>query len=54
MPILKVALFLFVAVMLAFVLAGIVFTHFRFFIFIGIVGLIVYVVYTAVKSRRSA
>jgi hypothetical protein len=51
MIILKAALILFVAAMVAFVVAGIVLTHARFFIFIGIVGLIVYMIYSFVKAR---
>lgn len=52
MAIVKVVLFVFVAIMLAFILAGILLTHFRFFLIIGIIGLIIYAIY-ALVARRS-
>jgi hypothetical protein len=53
MPIIKAGLILFAAVMVAFILAGILLANLRFFIFIGIVGLIVYVIYSMVRTRSS-
>jgi hypothetical protein len=54
MLIVKVALVLFAAAMLGFVVAGIVFTHLRFFIWLGVVGLIAWAIYSVVTSRRSS
>ena len=53
MAIVKVALFFFVAIMVAFILAGVLLTHLRFFAFIGIIGLFAYVIYALVTARRS-
>jgi hypothetical protein len=53
MAIVKVALFFFVGIMVALILAGLLLTHLRFFIYIGVVGLIVYGIYALVTSRRS-
>ena len=54
MLIVKVALVLFAAAMLGFIVAGVVFTHLRFFIWLGIIGLIVYGIYSLVASHRSS
>jgi hypothetical protein len=49
----RVALILFVAIMVAFILAGVLLTHFRFFAILGLFGLFAYVVYALVTTRRS-
>lgn len=36
------------SLLLAFVVVGIVFTHFRFFIWIGVIGLVVWAIYVLV------
>lgn len=54
MLILKVALIMFAAIMLGFIVAGVIFTNLRFFIWVGIIGLIVYGIYSLVASRRSS
>ena len=53
MPIVRVALIVFAAIMVAFILAGVLLTHFWFVSFIGIIGLFAYVVYALVTARRS-
>jgi hypothetical protein len=40
-------------VLLAFVVAGIVFANLRFFLWLGIVGLIIYAIYALVARRSS-
>jgi len=54
MAIVKVALFFFVGAMVALILAGLLLTHLRFFLYIGIIGLIVYGIYALVTARRSS
>jgi hypothetical protein len=53
MDIVRVALILFVAIMVALILAGVLLTHFRFFAILGLFGLFAYVVYALVTTRRS-
>lgn len=54
MLIVKVALIMFAAIMLGFIVAGIIFTNLRLFIWLGIIGLIAYAIYSLVASRRSS
>jgi len=51
---LKVAAIVVGAVLLGFIVAGIVFSNFRAFLWIGIVGLIVYAIAGLVVARRSS
>ena len=53
MTVLKAVLIFVGAVLLGFIVAGIVLSHFRFFIWIGVIGLIVYGIVALVTSRRS-
>jgi hypothetical protein len=53
MTVFKAVLIFVGAVLLGFVAAGIVLSHFRFFIWIGIIGLIIYGIAALVVSRRS-
>jgi len=54
MSALKVAAILIGALLLGFIVAGIVFANFRAFLWIGIVGLIVYAIAGVVVARRSS
>jgi hypothetical protein len=54
MSALKVAAILIGALLLGFIVAGIVFSNFRAFLWIGIVGLIVYAIAGLVMARRSS
>jgi len=49
---LKVAAIMIGAILLGFIAAGIVLSNFRFFIWIGIIGLIVYAIAAVVVARR--
>ena len=51
---LKMAAIIIGAVLLGFIVAGIVFANFRLFLWIGIIGLIVYAVAGLVMARRSS
>ena len=53
MAVVRVALIVFAAIMVAFILTGVLLTHFWFVSFIGIIGLFSYVVYALVTARRS-
>jgi hypothetical protein len=51
---LKMAAIVIGAVLLGFIAAGIVFANFRLFLWIGIIGLIVYAIAGLVMARRSS
>jgi hypothetical protein len=53
MPSVRVALIVFAAIMVAFILTGIILTRFWLVSFIGLVGLFAYVVFALVTARRS-
>ncbi len=48
MGVLKAALIIVGSLMLAFIVAGVVFAHLRFFLWIGIIGLIIWAIYALV------
>jgi len=49
----KTALILVGAIILGFIAAGIIFSHLRFFIWVGIVALVVWVIVGLVSARRT-
>ena len=51
---LKVMLIIVGAVLIGFIAAGIVFANLRFFLWIGLVGLVVYAIAGMVMARRSS
>ena len=51
---LKVAAIVIGAVLLGFIVAGLVFANFRTFLWIGVIGLIVYAIAGLVMARRSS
>lgn len=51
---LKVAGIMIGAILLGFIAAGIVLSNFRFFLWIGIVGLVIYAIAALVVARRSS
>jgi hypothetical protein len=53
MSALKMALIVVGAVLLGFIVAGIVFANLRFFLWVGIVGLIIYAIAGLVMGRRT-
>jgi hypothetical protein len=51
---LKIALIIVGALLIGFVVAGIIFANLRLFLWIGIVGLVIYAIYGMVAARRSS